>query len=159
MATLVEKLTAEGDGESAGFLNEIVAQLWPNIRVAGSQMIKDIVDPMFKTMLPGPLASLHFTKVELGPVPIVLSNVRVTKTAADGIKLDLNLDWEGQCDIQLDGSMIPTVVSLSEPATDSHQAHAHLGCQRRRSPRQALCSPVSLDQHHPADWSGSSVLY
>ena len=109
MATLVEKLTAEGDGESAGFLNEIVAQLWPNIGVAGSQMIKDIADPMFKTMLPGPLATLHFTKVDLGPVPIVLSNVRVTKTVADGIKLDLNLDWNGKCDIELDGDMIPKV--------------------------------------------------
>jgi Ca2+-dependent lipid-binding protein len=92
-------------------LNEIVAQLWPNIRVAGAQMVKDIADPMFKTMLPGPLAALHFTKVELGPVPIVLSNVRVTKTAADGIKMDLNLDWDGKCDIELDGgSLIPTVV-------------------------------------------------
>lgn len=97
----------------SGFLNEIVAQLWPNIQVAGSQMVKEIADPMFKTMLPGPLASLHFTKVELGPVPIVFSNVRVTKTAADGIKLDLNLDWNGKCDIELDGDMIPKVVSSS----------------------------------------------
>lgn len=93
----------------AGFLNEIVAQLWPNIRVAGAQMVKDIADPMFAKMLPGPLATLHFTKVELGPVPIVLSNVKVTKTAHDGIKVDLNLDWHGKCDIELDGDMIPKV--------------------------------------------------
>jgi len=75
-------------------------------------MIKDIVEPMFKTMLPGPLASLHFTKIELGEAPIVLSNVKVTKSASDGIKLDLNVDWDGQCDIQLDGNMIPHVVGL-----------------------------------------------
>ena len=93
-----------------GFLNDIVAQLWPNINAAGSKMVKDIVEPMFKTMLPGPLASLHFTKIELGAVPIVLSNVKVTKTPHDGIKLDLNVDWDGQCDIQLDGSMIPKLV-------------------------------------------------
>lgn len=73
-------------------------------------MIKDIVEPMFKTMLPGPLATLHFTKIELGTVPIVLSNVKVTKTPEDGIKLDLNVDWEGQCDIQLDANMMPKVV-------------------------------------------------
>ncbi|KAH7310657.1 hypothetical protein B0I35DRAFT_439487 [Stachybotrys elegans] len=59
------------------------------------------------TMLPGPLATLHFTKVEFGDVPIVFSNVRVTKTAADGIKLDLNLDWDGKCDIELDADMMP----------------------------------------------------
>jgi hypothetical protein len=94
-------------------LNEIVAQLWPNIRVAANQMVKDIVDPMFKKMLPGPLATLHFTKVELGPVPMVLSNVKVTKTPHDGIKLDLNLDWHGKCDIELDGDMIPKVVRIS----------------------------------------------
>ncbi|KAF2420720.1 hypothetical protein EJ08DRAFT_702394 [Tothia fuscella] len=109
MANLIEKLTAEGGGESAGFLNDIVAQLWPNIQVAGSQMVKDIVEPMFKTMLPGPLATLHFTKIEFGATPIVFSNVKVTKTANDGIKLDLNLDWDGQCDIQLDGKMTPQV--------------------------------------------------
>ena len=75
-------------------------------------MVKDIVEPMFKTMLPGPLASLHFTKIELGSKPLVLSNVKVTKTPHDGIKLDLNVDWDGECDIQLDGTMIPKLVSL-----------------------------------------------
>lgn len=74
-------------------------------------MVKEIADPMFKKMLPGPLASLHFTKVDLGQVPIVFSNVNVTKTATDGIKLDLNVDWDGQCDIALDADMIPSVVS------------------------------------------------
>ncbi|KAF7912093.1 uncharacterized protein EAF01_001114 [Botrytis porri] len=109
MSALIEKLTTEGGGESAGFLNDIVAQLWPNIEVAGSKMIKDIVEPMFKTMLPGPLATLHFTKIELGATPIVFSDVKVTKTAHDGIKLDLNVNWNGRCDIELDGNMMPKV--------------------------------------------------
>ncbi|KAF7897630.1 hypothetical protein EAF00_005858 [Botryotinia globosa] len=109
MSALIEKLTTEGGGESAGFLNDIVAQLWPNIEVAGSKMVKEIVEPMFKTMLPGPLATLHFTKIELGSTPIKFSDVKVTKTAHDGIKLDLNVDWDGQCDIELDGNMMPKV--------------------------------------------------
>ncbi|PQE09510.1 C2 domain-containing protein [Rutstroemia sp. NJR-2017a BBW] len=114
MSTLIDKLATEGGGESAGFLNDIVAQLWPNIQVAGSKMVKDIVEPMFKTMLPGPLATLHFTKIELGATPIVLSNVKVTKTAHDGIKLDLNVDWNGQCDIELDGNMMPKVIGAAQ---------------------------------------------
>ncbi|KAG9240294.1 hypothetical protein BJ878DRAFT_301447 [Calycina marina] len=109
MSTLIEKLTAEGDGESVRFLNDIVAQLWPHINVSVSKMIKEIAEPMFKSMLPGPLATLHFTKIDLGPVPFQLSNVLVTKTETDCIKLDLNIDWTGNCDIQLDGSMIPTL--------------------------------------------------
>jgi len=78
------------------FLNDIVAQLWPNINVAGSKMTMDIANPMFKTMLPGPLASLHFTKVDLGPIPMTVSKVLATKTDANGIKLDLNVDWKGR---------------------------------------------------------------
>lgn len=54
-------------------------------------MIKDIVEPMFKTMLPGPLASLHFTKIDLGSVPPIFSNATTTKTEADGVKLNLNV--------------------------------------------------------------------
>ncbi|KAK1075613.1 hypothetical protein LTR74_000021 [Friedmanniomyces endolithicus] len=77
------------------FLNDIVAQLWPNINVAGSKMTMDIANPMFKTMLPGPLASLHFTKVDLGPIPMTVSKVLATKTDTNGIKLDLNVDWKG----------------------------------------------------------------
>ena len=99
---------------AVGFLNEIVAQLWPNIQVAGSRMIKDIVEPMFATMLPGPLATMHFTKIELGAQPIVLSNVKVTKTAHDGIKLDLDVDWDGQSDISLNAKMFPELVRKTE---------------------------------------------
>jgi len=109
MSTLIEKLTAEGGGESVRFLNDIVAQLWPHINIAGSKMVKEIAEPMFKSMLPGPLATLHFTKVDLGHVPLELSNVLVTKTETNGIKLDLNVDWAGQCDISLDANMMPTM--------------------------------------------------
>ncbi|KAH7029824.1 uncharacterized protein B0I36DRAFT_364299 [Microdochium trichocladiopsis] len=109
MAAIIDRLSSEGPGESAGFLNDIVAQLWPNIDAAGSKMIKDIVDPMFKTMLPGPLATLHFTHVELGDVPFKFSDVRVTKTPLDGIKLDLQVNWAGKCDIELDADMFPKV--------------------------------------------------
>ena len=132
MSTLLEKLTAEGGGESVRkldrhllvyprmgsqtdlcpeFLNDIVAQLWPNINVAGCKMARDIAEPMFKSMLPGPLASLHFTKLDLCQVPFQLSNCLVTKTETGSIKLDLNVDWAGKCDIELDASMMPTVVS------------------------------------------------
>lgn len=142
MADLVEKLTAQGDGQPAsksmmssrfciqvlsprpsltdqpfiGFLNDIVTLLWPNIRVAGAQLIKDVVEPMFKTMLPGPLATLHFTKIDFGATPMTISNVQVTKTSNAGIKLDLNVDWNGQCDFQLDGKMVPKVVGFATSA-------------------------------------------
>lgn len=92
-------------------LNDIVKFLWPNINAAGSKMIKEMVEPMFKTMLPGPLATLHFTKIDLGTVPLRLSNATTTKTEADGIRLDLNLDWAGKADIEMDANMMPALVS------------------------------------------------
>lgn len=78
-------------------------------------MIKDIVEPMFGTMLPGPLASLHFVKLDLGPKPLQIHNVQVVKTEHQGIKLDMDVDWDGECDIELAGKLIPKLVSHHIP--------------------------------------------
>ncbi|RMZ84856.1 hypothetical protein DV737_g1021, partial [Chaetothyriales sp. CBS 132003] len=114
MSGIVQKLTAEGSGDSAEFLNDIVKELWPNINAAGSKIVKEIVEPMFKTMLPGPLATLHFTKIDFGPVPLRLSNAKTTKSELDGIKLDLNVDWVGKADIELDADMIPALIGAAQ---------------------------------------------
>jgi len=109
MSTLVDTLTASGGAEPAGFLNDIVANLWPNICVAGAQIAKDTVEPILASTLPGPLANLKFTKLDLGHVPISFSNVDVHKTPNDGIKLDMDMDWQGVCDIELDGARVPKI--------------------------------------------------
>ncbi|KAJ7269047.1 hypothetical protein C8J57DRAFT_1435722 [Mycena rebaudengoi] len=109
MSSLVGTLTASGGHESAGFLNDIVAQLWPNINVAAAQIAKDTIDPILAASLPGPLSSIHFTKLDLGTVPMRFSKVDVHKTTNQGIKLDMDLDWEGKCDIELDGNHVPKI--------------------------------------------------
>jgi len=108
-ASLVEALTASGGAEPAGFLNDIVANLWPNICVAGSKIIKESVEPVLATTLPGPLKNLRFVKIDFGHVPIGFSNVDVHKTKNNGIKLDMDMNWDGVCDFELDGSMVPKV--------------------------------------------------
>lgn len=70
-------------------------------------MVKEMVEPMLASMLPGPLSSLHFVKLDLGPVPLRISRVDVLRTEQGGIKLDMDVDWEGKCDIDLDGTMVP----------------------------------------------------
>ncbi|KAI0134695.1 C2 domain-containing protein [Xylariales sp. AK1849] len=107
MAGIVEKLSASGGTESAGFLNDIIKQLWPNINVAGCKMVKEIVEPMFASMLPGPLATLKFVKLDLGDIPMRVSAVDVHKADNGGIKLDMDVIWEGDSDIELDGNMVP----------------------------------------------------
>jgi len=108
-SSLVDTLTASGGPESAGFLNDLIEQLWPNINVAGCRMTKEIVEPILASTLPGPLSSIRFVKLDLGPVPIKVSNVDVHKTTTGGIKLDLDVIWESKSDIELDGKMIPKI--------------------------------------------------
>lgn len=76
-------------------------------------MTKEIVEPMLTSMLPGPLSTLRFSKIDLGNVPMRFSQVDVHKTDNEGIKLDMDLDWDGQCDIDLEGKMVPKLVSWS----------------------------------------------
>jgi hypothetical protein len=75
-------------------------------------MTKDIVEPILASTLPGPLSNLRFVKLDFGHVPIQFSHVDVHKTTTQGIKLDMNVNWEGVCDIELDGARVPKIVSL-----------------------------------------------
>lgn len=92
---------ASGGPESVGFLNDIIRQLWDYINVAGGKMTKEIVEPMFAQMLPGPLSALHFEKIDLGKRPIIFDNVDVHSRHKGVIKLDIDIAWDGDCDIQL----------------------------------------------------------
>lgn len=88
----------------------MIEQLWPNINVIGCRMVKEIVEPMFASMLPGPLSSLQFVKLDLGNIPVRVSAVDVTKVDNGGMKLDMDVVWEGDSDIDLDGKMVPKMV-------------------------------------------------
>lgn len=73
-------------------------------------MVKDIVEPIFASTLPGPLSTLRFVKIDLGHVPIRVSEVDVHKVDNGGIKLDMNIIWEGRSDIELEGKIVPKLV-------------------------------------------------
>jgi Ca2+-dependent lipid-binding protein len=77
-------------------------------------MIKDMVEPMFADMLPGPLKTLHFTKIDLGTEPFVFDNADVhtidtSKLAFEGdtVKVDLDVTWDSNMDVELDCDMLP----------------------------------------------------
>lgn len=106
MSAAVAASLASGGVESVGFLNDIVAQLWDHINVAGSKMIKDIVEPLFKELLPGPLKSLHFTRINLGKTPIKFDNIDVHSRTENSIRLNVDISWNGDSDIDLKASII-----------------------------------------------------
>ncbi len=73
-------------------------------------MVKEIVEPILASTLPGPLASLKFTKLDFGTVPIRFSNIDVQKPNNQGIQLDLDMEWLGESDIELAGGHVPKLV-------------------------------------------------
>lgn len=113
-------------------------------------MVKEIVEPMFKTMLPAPLATLHFTKIDLGPVPLRLSNAKTTKSEVDGIKLDLNVDWVGKADIEMDADMIPALVSGCLLLTRCMTLIRDVGRRKRAASWQAFYSAMPSNKRHTA---------
>lgn len=97
--------------ESVEFLNQIMMGMQPYLRVAVSQMIKDTVEPMFKDMLPGPLSTLHFTKIDIGQTPFKFSDVSVdqvkSRGGVDTLSFEMNVTWDGDLDVEMDADYIP----------------------------------------------------
>lgn len=95
-----------GDRTSGSFLSDVIAALWAQVNLAVSTEVKNTVEPMFKDLLPGPLKTLHFTKLSLGEVPLRLDNciVHECKTNKNGTKyvqIEIDVVWDGLCDIEL----------------------------------------------------------
>ena len=92
--------------EHVNFLADILNRLWPHIAIAGAAEIRNAVEPMFKDTMPGPLASLHFTKIDLGKVPIVLDNIVVHELKDGTVQFDLDVTWDSNSDIQLKANYV-----------------------------------------------------
>ncbi|CAJ1929081.1 unnamed protein product [Cylindrotheca closterium] len=89
------------DVESVNFLSDLVKRLWVHLSPAIGDTIVAAVEPMFKDMLPGPLSSLKFTKCDLGKVPLTLDNIVVHPLKNGKIQCDVDMIWDGACDINL----------------------------------------------------------
>ena len=108
--------TTQGATTHVNFLSDIVQRLWPYLSKAGEQMVRDTVEPTFKDTLPGPLSTLHFTKLELGAVPLVLDNILVRELQSlqeyggtqqsDYLQFEWDVCWNSTCNIQLETDII-----------------------------------------------------
>jgi Ca2+-dependent lipid-binding protein len=87
--------------DQVNFLSDLVGRLWVKIGPAIGQTIKDSVEPILKESLPGPLSSIHFTRCDFGKVPIRFDNIHVHPVEDDIVKFDLDVVWDGACDIEL----------------------------------------------------------
>jgi hypothetical protein len=89
------------DSEQVNFLTDLVSRLWFYLNPAIGETIVAAVEPMFIDLLPGPLSSLHFTKCDLGAVPMIFDNIIVHPLKNGTIHFDIDVIWDGACDIRL----------------------------------------------------------
>ncbi|KAL7576326.1 hypothetical protein ACA910_018144 [Epithemia clementina (nom. ined.)] len=96
------------EDEQIGFLADIVKQLWPYINIAASDTIRATAEPIFKEMAVPLLRTMHFTKIDLGTVPIRLDNVRVhdVDLESNTLAFDVDVIWDGNCDMKLKADLI-----------------------------------------------------
>ena len=99
---LRRSLVATGDVERVSFLTEIIAQLWDYLNVAGADTIRETLEPMLTNMTPAILV----TKIDLGKVPIRLDNIYVHNIKDGVLSFDMDVIWDGECDIQMKANYI-----------------------------------------------------
>jgi len=94
--------------ESVGFLNDMMKSMWPFINPAVAKMVKEVVEPMFEELLPGPFKSTEFLKIDLGTVPLKFDAIDVIQESKTCIQLAVDVHWDGKCDIELKSPIIGT---------------------------------------------------
>jgi Ca2+-dependent lipid-binding protein len=83
--------------QRVSFLTEIMDQLWEYINVAGGDMIRDTLEPMLVDMTP----AITVAKMDLGTIPLRMDNIVVHDIQDGAVKFDMDIIWDGECDIQL----------------------------------------------------------
>jgi len=92
--------------EQVNFLTDIVNRLWVKLSPAIGETVKTAVEPTLAESLPGPLASMHFTKCDFGQVPFRFDNILVHPLDDGMIKFDMDVVWDGACNIKLQAGRI-----------------------------------------------------
>jgi len=94
---------ADKDGrreETLEWLNELVAQLWPNINNAVQKIVHEQVTPQLQASLPSFLKGTHFKTFTLGTITPKFGPIELV-SRKHGLKLNLHLDYESNVDIEV----------------------------------------------------------
>jgi hypothetical protein len=86
--------------ETAAWLNHLLEALWPSICEYSEDLIRSF-EPMIKSSLPSFLGSVSFSTVSLGKEPLSFDNFAVSRTDAGEVRLEMDLKYDGDSDIQL----------------------------------------------------------
>ncbi|GAB0492604.1 hypothetical protein MMPV_003872 [Pyropia vietnamensis] len=88
--------------ESAEWMNQIVAQLWPFISTFIQTTLKRDVEPLVNEQVPTWLGSLSFGKVSLGSTPLRIEGLDVISTGPAGTRLEADIYYDGDAAVSID---------------------------------------------------------
>jgi hypothetical protein len=98
----LERSVVDLGTQRVSFLTEIMAQLWEYINIAASDMIRDTLEPMLVDMTP----AITVAKMDLGEIPLRMDNIVVHDIQDGAVKFDMDIIWDGECDIQLKANYV-----------------------------------------------------
>ena len=87
------------------FFTDVVAELWPYIKVAAADRVQQKVEPQFSS-LPAPMNTCQFIKVDLGDTPFTMNNIVVHPIQNGTVQWDFDYYWDGECHIELQADYI-----------------------------------------------------
>ena len=107
-------------GALSNFPSDLIRALWSHMDAFLSNSIRESVEPMLAQSLPKPFSSMRFTKLSFGRTPLHFDNIVIhreetvstvdpTLQSTPVIKLDLDVVWEAQCEIELQAPLVGTL--------------------------------------------------
>ena len=93
--------TKEPDVSRASWLNNLLDALWPHVDTSVSQVIRDSVEPMLRSLVPPLVSWIGFEKVTLGPTPPVVGGVKVMGSNSEEVMLELEVVFASGADVVL----------------------------------------------------------
>jgi len=88
--------------ESAEWMNQIVAQLWPFISTFIETTLKRDVEPLVNAQVPDWLGSIAFGTVSLGATPLRIEGLDVIATGPAGTRLEADVYYDGDAQVSID---------------------------------------------------------
>ncbi|XP_021277107.1 synaptotagmin-5 [Herrania umbratica] len=98
--------------QKLNWLNQHLTKIWPYVDKAASDLIKASVEPVLEQYRPIILSSLKFSKFTLGSVAPQFTGVSIVEDEADGVTMEMEMQWDANSSIILD---IKTYLGVSLP--------------------------------------------
>eukprot|EP00668_Euglena_longa_P015743 GGOE01019884.1.p1 GENE.GGOE01019884.1~~GGOE01019884.1.p1 ORF type:complete len:963 (+),score=311.32 GGOE01019884.1:22-2889(+) len=87
--------------ESVGWVNDVLARLWPYMDQAVAKIAKESLEPAIQLAVPSALRGIVFERFTLGPTPIRVEGIRAVQPSPTMVMLLLDVAFHGTPDISL----------------------------------------------------------